>query len=112
MYNHVNDLVISKLTVIFYEPNERTRNVQNYDELSIIPNRTKNRYYGKMYNNRIAGSWNCIPYNIRSLDLTDAGYNSSFKKKLRTWLYMSFIERFDTNIVCTWLLKCDCSTCT
>jgi hypothetical protein len=109
-YNFVHSLVDVKLSTnfILYQ-NNRTRH--HVDELSLAIPRCNTNNYSKMYNNRIVRVWNSLPYNIRCLELSDAGYNHPFKKALKEWIFSYFVSNFDVNNVCSWSIYCGCSSC-
>lgn len=110
-YNHVNDLVFLNLRVKLVNQDFAylTRNVA--DHLSLENIRCNTYMYSKQYNVRIIKTWNCIPYEIRNLSLTDSGTNSTFKNKLKVWLKQLFMNNFDVNNTCSWTVSCSCNNC-
>jgi hypothetical protein len=108
---NLNDLnILSYLGMVNLNATN-TRYQTNLDELMFKTSRTLHELYGKFITKRIIGLWNVIPYNIRSLELTEQGYNSTFKKALKNWFGEYFAENFSTDHTCTWLVKCSCSDC-
>ena len=55
--------------------------------------------------------WNVLPVDLKVTDLSEAGNNLCFKKKLREFYEKMFEKKFDCSRVCTWLTVCYCSQC-
>jgi hypothetical protein len=110
LYNYIHNLSNIQLNVTFMENIDHT-NRRHVDDsmLSFKPFNTIK--YGRFYTNRIVRSWNAIPKDIRQMELSEAGYNSPFKAKLKDWLLEFFTENFNVHNSCTWLLFCGCSAC-
>jgi hypothetical protein len=81
------------------------------DELKFKLIRAKHVIYEKFFTKRIIDVWNTIPYDIRSIELTDLGHNSSFKNALKRWFIAYFNDEFNTTQTCTWIVKCSCQEC-
>jgi hypothetical protein len=111
-YNSVNDLVDINLSIMpKYITNVHIRTRRNNDDLLLQINKVKYNAFSKFFTNRISRSWNALPYNIRNIEITPMGYNSSFKLKLKSYMHEYFDKAFDSNNTCTWVLKCTCITC-
>ena len=54
--------------------------------------------------------WNSIPYELRSTDLRDSGYNSFFKKGLKDYFKDILMTGFDAENMLTWSINCRCLT--
>jgi hypothetical protein len=111
-YNFIHHLVYVKLSINMIDPSTYIRTRSNLDELNICASNHKTFLYSKMYNCRISRSWNLIPYNIRSIELSEGCYNSPVKRYLKQWLFKIFTEKFDTYNTCSWHVFCGCNTCT
>jgi hypothetical protein len=111
LYNYIHNLSDVKINVNFVEYNHGQLTRRQQDELMLIHKPFNTLKYGKLYTNRIIKVWNKIPYDIRNIDLSDAGYNRPFKTKLKEWINVYFTQNFDVNNSCTWLLHCGCPLC-
>ena len=59
--------------------------------------------------NRIIYTWNNVPLEIREVELTENGRNTTFKKEVKKWLAMECMEKYDVYNPCTWKVKCICN---
>jgi hypothetical protein len=109
-YNHLNDLCYSTLNVNFVV-NHNIRTRQIVDELMLMNRPHNTMMYAKFYTNRIVKSWNKLPLEIRNIELTEAGRNTSFKGSLKKWLVSFFYEHFDNVDTCSWVVHCGCQSC-
>jgi hypothetical protein len=112
LYNFINNLNSCRLTqaIKFHETNRYTRGA-HMDDLCIVPKKVHLRSYDYFYSNRICGSWNNLPYDLRNCDLSEAGNNSSFKREAKQHFQNLLITKFDGDNTCTWISKCDCFLC-
>ena len=79
--------------------------------LSSILHIPRTETFMNFYDNRIIPLWNNLPLDVRTIELTDMGFNSNFKNDLKK-LFMDKLENnFDTDRMCTWLSVCRCATC-
>jgi hypothetical protein len=115
LYNsltHLNDMNISLYMETVNMNDIGVTRLQNmYDELMFKSIRTKTELYSKFYTKRIINLWNSVPYEIRSLELTDYGKNTTFKNALKNWFMKYFLENFISDNTCTWVVKCICKEC-
>jgi hypothetical protein len=114
IYNSLKGLnVFNILNYIKFmgEANHQTRLIETQDELMFKAVRTKHEAYCKFLTRRIIFFWNKIPYNVRSLELTENSRNTPFKKEIRLWLWKYFIDNFIVDNVCSWTVACNCNTC-
>jgi hypothetical protein len=112
MYNYHNQLVDVNLDVNFHRDGEQHVRLRNQpDNLTLIPRINHLQSYSKFYCNRIVKIWNCIPLEIRSIELGDGDNNNSFKKQLKEWLFKKFYQDFCSDNPCTWSVKCQCQRC-
>jgi hypothetical protein len=109
LYNYIHDLVDVNISVAFVTQNRVTRNVD--DDLRIVCNRLKHLFCEKLFINRVARTWNKLPYDIRCLELTESGLNTTFKKDLKLWLTKFFHESFNVYDNCSWHIYCGCTLC-
>jgi hypothetical protein len=108
VYNNYHGLIESNLlTVIEFENGEN----RNRDEMMIVHKRVNLECYRNYFTNRVPYSWNRIPHEIRSLELTDMESNISFKNALKSWLYNHFLDNFDLENTCSWGIICNCARC-
>jgi hypothetical protein len=108
LYNNINSIIDSDLlnNVKFVNDNSR-----NKDELMLLPRRLNLEIFRTYYTNRLVQSWNNIPFEIRSCDLTDSGSNRNFKNNLKEWLLEQYKSNFDVMNTCTWNTYCLCAQC-
>jgi hypothetical protein len=113
-YNSLNDLndfvITDKIELVNDQLGVYTRLRQNQDELMFKHGRTNGDLFKKFYTRRITDVWNELPYEIRNMELTDSGKNSSFKRELKAWFTNYFMESFSDNM-CTWIINCKCRGC-
>jgi hypothetical protein len=113
-YNSINNLndfnICSKVSLLSDQTDNFTRLRANQDPLMFKVEKTKHESYCKFYTRRIISLWNLIPYQIRSAELTEMGYNTTFKRELKVWLYTYFVEKFNDN-TCSWIIDCGCRNC-
>lgn len=100
LYNNIMDLSDSNLHkyLIF-----RNDSCYTYDELMLVKRLPKYDFYHHFYVFRIIKSWNSIPYDIRSPELSGSGYYTPFKREIQTYLQSVFNNNFDNNNSCTWV---------
>jgi hypothetical protein len=112
MYNYHNQVVDVNLDVNFHRDGEQPVRLRNQpDNLTLIPRINHLQSYSKFFCNRIVKIWNCIPLEIRSVELGDGDNNNSFKKQLKEWLFKKFHHDFCSDNPCTWSVKCQCQRC-
>jgi hypothetical protein len=95
----------------FFIEHDNPRTRRNNDELLLPIVNVKYKSYELFYHNRITRLWNNLPYDIRNIQLTPSGYNTTFKIELKRWLYQRFLDNFDTSTLCTWTSICNCTKC-
>ena len=90
LYNCLNDIADFDIesVIIFDQNNDKTRN--NGDKLTLSVPGCNLVIYEKFFTHRVVKLWNLLPYDIRSCELTDAGYNRRFKRELKAWLKIYF----------------------
>jgi hypothetical protein len=114
VYNSLHNLndynILAKLD--FFDPaaNRNTRYNVNQDELMFKFAVANHDNYRRFFTHRIIKTWNKIPYEIRAIELTESGRNTSFKREIKEWLYQYVIESFNDN-TCTWIIDCACNKC-
>jgi hypothetical protein len=112
LFNCQNDLIdINQEHIPTFVINNNPRTRQDHDDLLLEPKATRYNLYACFYQNRVVNIWNCIPYDIRNIELTARGYNTYFKKEFKTWIYNFFLRNFDQNNTCTWSISCLCTKC-
>lgn len=112
LYNCNNDLIdmnVEHLPSPIIHDVPRTR--LEHDDLKLTVPKTRYISYANFYLTRVAHLWNCLPYNIRDLELTPSGYNSCFKAELKTWFIDLLKNKFKSNNICTWVVRCQCNQC-
>jgi hypothetical protein len=111
-YNCINGLIDINLAALpNFVDNSYTRTRLGLDDLLLYNSRSRYNLFDKFYTNRISKSWNCLPYNIRCLELTPMGHNSTFKNELKKYMFDHLCHSFDSSNPCTWVLSCNCFTC-
>jgi hypothetical protein len=65
----------------------------------------------RFYAARIYHMWYKLPTDIRNIDLTDSGKNTTFKCNLKLWLKDYMVTSFDINDKCSWTIHCRCNNC-
>jgi hypothetical protein len=112
-YNCINSLIdmeTSHLPIFITHNTVRTR-LANDDLLLSVP-KVKYMTYNKYYMCRITRLWNALPLDIRNVELTTSGCNTSFKRSLKDWFFEHLINSFESSNTCTWSICCKCFNCT
>jgi hypothetical protein len=103
---NINHLCLPRIVAnVFY----RTR--LHDDDFILTKINVRYSVFDGFYTNRISRLWNTLPLNIRSLELTPTGNNTSFKRELKLWYFNYFCNHFANDNTCTWLTTCTCSSC-
>jgi hypothetical protein len=111
IYNWLHELNNVNLDISFVNRNVRqTRHAP--DMLSLANVQTTTCLFNCYYHNRIVNSWNSLPYVIRETELTSSGKNTTFKTKVKSWLFNHFFSNFDVDNTCSWRVACKCTLCT
>jgi hypothetical protein len=111
-FNCVHDLVdinTEILPLFIVHDNIRTR--QDHDDHLVHSNRVRSHLYECSFTQRIGKIWNTLPYELRKIELTAMGHNSTFKRELKLHIFNFMNTEFDVNNTCKWVLKCDCNNC-
>jgi hypothetical protein len=110
VYNHTHHLVDMNIELVFAGENVYlTRG--NVDNLSLVSRRILNNNHANFFTQRIVSTWNKIPYNIISLELSDTLKNRRFKKELKIWMVKDIFGRFNVDNTCMWLIAFNCNGC-
>jgi hypothetical protein len=111
-YNSLHDLNDMNMNVLPFIANNALRRTRlAMDDLLLIMIKSKYVSYDKFYCKRICLLWNQLPYTLRNTQLTEAGFNSTFKSELKYYLHNMLLNKFKDNDLCTWSLKCTCHLC-
>jgi hypothetical protein len=114
-YNSMNVLndfkIMNHVNTVNINFSNYTRHQASLDEFMLEAVQSQHDLYGKFYCKRIVKIWNEIPLAIRSLELSDLGFNTPFKRALKNWIFEVFIRKFENDDICTWILKCNCNVC-
>jgi hypothetical protein len=109
-YNYCNNLVDMRMNIEFVSNiNMRTRVLLDNNMLICKPVNTW--AYNNYFTNRIVRSWNELPEDIRTIELTAAGRNTTFKTMVKKWLTAYFKSNFKVDNTCSWCIKCHCTNC-
>jgi hypothetical protein len=108
LYNNLHGLVDSNILNLVSFNQNRGR---NNDDLMLNHKRVHLETCRNFYINRITNLWNSVPYELRSIELTESGYNTSFKNNLKAWFIDYFRNNFRVEDVCTWVVCCTCHRC-
>ena len=65
-----------------------------YDELMLISNVPRYELIMNTYVFRIIKSWNRLPFELRVCELSEMGYNTKFKNKVKAYLYKLFTKQY------------------
>jgi hypothetical protein len=106
-----NIIEVNLPNVHMLPPGQGVRTRQAMDGLLLRANINTTRLYGMFFNNRITKLWNHIPYEIRNTDLNENGKNTTFKKKLKDWMFSNMVGLYNVDNFCSWTLRCLCHQC-
>ena len=87
----------------------KNHNLRFHNNYQIV--RCHFKLFEYFYTNRIAKYLNIFPAEILETELSESGFNTAFKRKIREWLLNYFTENFDVNNTCSWVFWCSCSNC-
>ena len=78
----------------------------NNNTMKLKKARCRTETFRRSYFNRIVNTWNLLPDSGRLCQDVDA-----FKRIVKDFYQTLFIDHFDSENVCTWLVSCNCSCC-
>ena len=60
---------------------------------------------------RVVNIWNCLPGEIKSMDMDEEEFNKEFKKAVNEHYMKKFENNYSVDSLCTWVSKCRCFDC-
>jgi hypothetical protein len=110
LYGLSDYIITDKLELVNIQDDINTRLRHNQDELMFKYERTNYELYNKFFTRRVINVWNKLPYNLRDTELTNQGYNTCFKRELKSWFNDYFEKHFNEDS-CSWSIHCNCRNC-